>query len=407
MKKIKNAVRLLLAKYNYSKQLNKIKKYPTNKKIRVLFYVCENSKWCYQSLYDILEKSDFFEPLVCVSLLTNVHKGTDKTRNNLEENYQFFKSRGMRVEYGYKNHEYINLKTFEPDIVFYEQRWSLPKIHQPYWVSKYALTCYCTYGFDMIKNQLSYVQMFQGILWKLFAESELNVKYYDSFYKNASKNCVVTGWPKLDFYYENHNNSCSKWKEPEKFKIIYAPHHSIEPGSYLKFGTFLENGKFILEWAKSHPEITWVFKPHPRFKLAILSSGYMNEEEVEKYYQEWENIGICYSQGAYLDIFQSSDLMITDCASFLAEYLPTGKPLVRLVNKDAVPLNSLGEMVVSGYYKSYNNEDLLQILDKLVVEKDDYMKEERLAAKEKVFNTKNSAAESIYKYLLQCFNRTN
>ena len=141
IRKLVNKIEYKVVNANFSKKLKEIKS--LKRKIRVLFYVSENQKWAYQSLYEELEKDARFEPLVVVSLLTSVHKGYDKTRDNLEENLSFFKSRNINVEYGYKNGNYIDLKCFKPDIVFYEQSWDLPKINSPYNVSKYALTCHC------------------------------------------------------------------------------------------------------------------------------------------------------------------------------------------------------------------------------------------------------------------------
>lgn len=48
----------------------------------------------------------------------------------------------------------------------------------------------------------------------------------------------------------------------------------------------------MLDWAKCHPEFKWVFKPHPRLKNALIKNNIMSEEEVERYYSEWEKIGL-------------------------------------------------------------------------------------------------------------------
>jgi len=50
----------------------------------------------------------------------------------------------------------------------------------------------------------------------------------------------------------------------------------------------------------------------------------MTLNEVESYYAEWHNLsnGFVYDEGDYFNIFKSSDALITDCGSFLAEYLP-------------------------------------------------------------------------------------
>ena len=158
-------MRKFITNLKYNIKISELRKEVRIRKIRVLFYVTENQKWCYQSLYDLLAKSDIFEPFVVVSLLTSVHSGNDSTRNNIEENYEFFKSRGMNVKYGYKDGAYINLKIFSPDIIFYEQQWGLPRIHRPYKLSRQALTCYCPYGLSLFNHDEDYAENFNYYLY--------------------------------------------------------------------------------------------------------------------------------------------------------------------------------------------------------------------------------------------------
>ena len=63
--------------------------------------------------------------------------------------------------------------------------------------------------------------------------------------------------------------------------VIYSPHWSLG-NTPLKYATFDWNGRQILEFAKSHPEIKWVFKPYPILKGRIVEVGLMSEEEVGK-----------------------------------------------------------------------------------------------------------------------------
>ncbi len=383
---------------NYSKVLINLKKNALKRKIRVVFIVSENSKWGYQSLYELFEKSEKFEPIILISLLTSVHKGLDKTRNNSKENYEFFTSRGMNVEYLYKNEKYINLRKFKPDVVFYEQPWDLPEKYMPQNVSNYALTFLCPYSYAVLDDMyIVYNNKFHKYLYKYLIEHELNLKRYVAFDKDAEKVCYVTGYPKMDVYFDNYQGVSPVWRDPDKIKVIYAPHHSFD--KKLNLATFQQNYQYILDLAKSHPETTWIFKPHPRFKFAVMKVGIMSEKEIDEYIDEWAQIGVVYTQGDYMDILRSSDVMITDCASFLAEYLPTKKPLIRLINKDGISLNELGEKVSSEYYKSYNNETLGQIFNEVIINKNDYMKGKRLKLIDEVFDYNTTAAQKIFDYI--------
>ena len=159
--------------------------------------------------------------------------------------------------------------------------------------------------------------------------------------------------------------------------------------------TFRENGQLILNLAKNNPSTTWIFKPHPRLKFALLKNNIMSENEVEEYYREWEAIGNVYLQVDYLNIFKSSDLMITDCCSFLAEYLPSGKPLIRLVNKDSTALNLLGQEVVKGYYETSNNNELEETFKQIVLDKNDPKRDVRNDSQSFVIDFNQKSSEKI------------
>ncbi len=73
----------------------------------------------------------------------------------------------------------------------------------------------------------------------------------------------------------------------------------------------------------------------------------------------------------YRDIFKSSDVMITDCMSFLAEYFPSEHPLTRLVNLKSPIYNSLGDLILSPYYNVYDNEMLEKTFLDVVINKND------------------------------------
>ena len=76
----------------------------------------------------------------------------------------------------------------------------------------------------------------------------------------------------------------------------------------------------------------------------------MSEKEVEDYYANWQKIGNVIESGNYFELFAESDLMITDCGSFLVEYFLTQKPLIHLLRKDAREQSSLNERILKYYY---------------------------------------------------------
>ena len=202
------------------------------------------------------------------------------------------------------------------------------------------------------------------------------------------RNVSAVGHPKLDVYkdYQEENY--------EHKYVIYAPHHSFEPNS-LHYATFEWSGKFILEWAKAHPEFEWIFKPHPRFKEAAIKNNIMTKDEAEEYYSEWEKIGKSYFDGSYFDLFKSSKCLITDCGAFLLEYLPTKQPVIHMRNPLGTDYIESIKVAMNSYYDVWNPKELENSLNEILIEGRDNKKTDRLNAIKKLNLNEYNSTEKI------------
>lgn len=385
---------------NYASAIRRLRRKAGKDVIRVVFYTNEPQKWSYESLYRELEASPLFEPIIVVVPRYSVHLGKDHTRMSLEQQFDFYKERGYHVEYGYKNGNYLDIKMFEPDIFFYLQLAEIPGVDNPESVSEYALTCYCPYSFSLTDYPKEYLQRFHRLLFRYYVVHELTRERFEGYAKDNSKNCVAVGYPKLDVYFKDVRADADKyWRDPAKFRIIYAPHHSVEKRFF--FSTFPETHSLILDLArKTSDRTTWIFKPHPMLKVAVMHAGLMTEQELDEYYRSWAQIGQVYDQGDYFDVFRSSDLMITDCASFLAEYLPSGHPLIRLINPKSCPLDKLGSRFSDCYYNVHDKEELMKAFGELVIDGNDYLGAHRKELAGSLIDPQQTAAKKIVRDLM-------
>ena len=263
----------------------------------------------------------------------------------------------------------IPLSEFRPDVIFYSRPWGIPKAHNSMSVAKYALTCYVPYFISNSPAEIEAGSAFQNLLWKYYVLNEDLVKEYTPVMKNGGKNLKVTGYPLLDSYSTPDNY--------EKKYVIYAPHWTVA-GKFLRYATFEWNGDYILNYAKQHPELNWVFKPHPTLKGTLIETGTRTKERVEEYYNEWDKIGIKYEGADYLDLFKQSKVLITDCGSFLAEYMPTKNPVILLCAENAVPYNFLAQKVTKYYYKAHDLEELATLFENVIIKGEDVDKNKRL-----------------------------
>jgi CDP-glycerol glycerophosphotransferase (TagB/SpsB family) len=215
------------------------------------------------------------------------------------------------------------------------------------------------------------------------------------FEERGMFNVIATGNPQLDAYSEPVKNN--PWHYQEKIKIIYAPHHSLQKSRWT-YATFTWNGKQILQMAKDNRHTEWVFKPHPDFSITAIQEKIMTKSEIDEYFTEWAQLGQIYDKGDYIDLFRTSDLMITDCDGFLTEYLPTGNPVIYLISSNNLARSCVSQKSSRHYYKVHNLTELEQAFDMLVKERKDPLKAERQKdAEEIIYNS----ADKIYNELLK------
>ena len=246
-------------------------------------------------------------------------------------------------------------------------------------------------------SDFNYFSGFHGKMWKYFVETPFHKEEYEKEFN--AKNCIALGSIKLDNY--EIINKEKYQKDDNKKRIIYAPHHSFDSDTGHNCATFLENGDFILNLAKNHPETKWIIRPHPEFYDRLLKTNKKTKTQIDEYFLEWEKIGtISKPTDNYFEQFILSDCLITDSISFLAEYLPLDKPLLHLRNKNQKEkFNSLIEKIISSYYQIYSNNELEEIFNNVVLLNNDYLKDKRKENIKLLMIDNKTASYKIVQYL--------
>ena len=397
------------SKNNYLNVIQNLKK-DKNRKIRVAFICEENPKWGYQSIYDSMKNDDDFEVLPIINYPIITYRRQEFLQN---KNIEFFKLLGMDSIDGfdYEKNQYKYIRDFRPDIVFYQQPWYIKYFELPEFVSEYALTCIISYGFTSIDTKSwgsEDIRKNSGNMWRMFAESEYHNKFYQIAAQLKHKDILLTkGYPKLDFYKKPIEDRFEKmWKDEknkEKRRIIWAPHHSIEKYGF-EMSNFKEQYLYFLDLAKKHPEYSFVVKPHPSLRYKCITEKFLTAEEYDAYIDEWNSLdnASVYTDGNYFDIFKTSDVLVTDSSSFLAEYFYSGKPIIFFESKNRAGFNEFGLKLKHGFYNLEKTEDIEDLLYKILVEKTDNLKSVREKIIQKEFYCpQNGIGKGIVEYLKQ------
>ena len=406
-------LKTLKCAWRYRRLAKVARKKPKDEKIRVLFIVSEIAKWKEQSLYEAMEKSGDFHPIVGLSAwnkqfglgddeLDAVHRRAEAFFDRLGDRHV----RTVTCENGTR--VYHDLSEFKPDIVFYTEQWSpCPKQH-PYDVSRYALTCFLPYYVpDFGITQIDCHQQVERMSWTYFCLGNEWRKLYRRSLLLTCHCCkfVVSGHPALDKLNEQRN------RQPKENYVIYAPHfafpHPRQQDFYL-IGTFDWNGMEILRYAEAHPDIKWVFKPHPILRGILSEFGVMGKQEVDDYYARWERIGKACYDSDYQELFLESRAMITDSASFLPEYGSTGRPVIRLIcprNRHVPP--KAAKDVYDTYYQVHDLDEMHAAFRLVIEQGNDPKREERVNAIRSSGLADNNASQCIVEYLRKTFSKAD
>ncbi len=344
---------------------------PPEQKIRVVFIVHSIPMWdAIGDVYLAMRDDDRFEPLV-ISVNTNFHgsgtiAGEDGVHAGLCE-------MGIaHLRFNLPRTEVLDvLRSLRPDIIFRQQQWDGP---MPPGLQTMDLTfsriCVVPYGMGVLASRETsaandaydnnYDQAYHRQAWRVFCETEQTRTYYRSFDHSDPEKFILSGYPKLNRLLEAKGKG--EWPIPEpdgrSFRVIWAPHHSVA-NSGSRFGVFEKIYLQMLDWAKQNPEIQFVLKPHPSLSNSLRQTKAISPQEYERFKTAWDSLPNCCTRvGTYGELFEASDVMLTDGVSFLSEYHLFEKPLIFFDSQKHGAFNALGRLAERAAHKVHTFEEM-------------------------------------------------
>ena len=359
---------------------------PRLNKIKVLFFVYLPSVWDSQrSVYQAMKESESFDVYVLIAPMPDENKRLAYRENALE----FFKNEGIDFIVGcdLTTMVYVNIESLKMDVIFYQTPFYYGiKDWLPEYISQYSYLAYIPYGFyiaDIPKTQFN--QIIHNVAWRVFAETPLHKQLYAIHKLTSDDNVVVSGYPKLDIYNMPYDETKAElmWKHsrgssPLRKRILWTPHWIVDKSS--KYTLFTEYIDFFIEYLEKHSEsIELILKPHPLlFETLLIEKVYTKEalNRILERLQSLSNASI-YTGGNYFPLFFSSDAIINSSISYMAEYLPTKKPMLFMPNKNDLGTNAFGEQVRKQHYMGYSKQDIEDFITHVVIGNHDPMYKQR------------------------------
>ena len=397
------SAKVLVCRQRYRHVLRRLRrKVYESQKLKVIFLADDPAKWKYQSVYDLMARSDRYEPYVAIGLRKNhdYELSFAELSSLINDRRSFYERMGCRcvMACDVRHKTLIDMKTLGADIVFYQEPWMLFGSHTVMNVAKTALACYVPYSVEWeFDPKLHWLPNFHRLLFAAFVWNEEQAEQ-EKPKTPFSLSCFICAIGHTFF-----DDYCSKKRMRNGEYVIYAPHFSFPyngKANLETLGTFEWNGREMLEYAKVHKEIKWAWKPHPALRWQLESKGFMTHEEVDEYYAAWEEIAETKYDGDYMDLFEKSRAMITDCGSFLLEYAPTGMPIIRpLAANFSLTPSASAQKIFETYYTAHNWDELRTFLDGVIVRGDDFRRTSRLKVVKEMCLTEACASNKVIEFM--------
>ena len=380
--------------------------------LNVMFLCPDKDVFCLEKLFHLMEKSVEFKPVVGVFPYEHLDPNVKFDISKYGKVVQYLEQKNLKyvLLYDFEKKEYLSLKKFQPDIVFFNSTLGLKNMNRFMEQARNAITCFVPYGY-FLSNAQGYIfdTDFHFKMTYLFWESAVSLTLSEHYARNHGENSFFLGYPKLETFFDGHLPE-SVWKRQSsaKKKVIWAPHHSIENNpEHYGYSCFNELADVMLELAEKYQDkIQFAFRPHPLLRARLNADERWGEQKTTEYYEKWGRMeNTQFSDGEYIDLFLTSDAMIGDSISFMCEYSAIDKPYLYTVRDDTVSrkFNELGEVIFNHllYKAPPLSEKIESFLQDVVLNGNDPLAEKRREFTKNNLLPSNgkSASENIFDFL--------
>lgn len=198
-----------------------------------------------------------------------------------------------------------------------------------------------------------------------FVDSESTKKLYVENLHFPASAVQVSGYQN----YKNVREKMPKIKADSNYKetILWMPrwtlHFNARDG-HESGSTFLSYHYFFYNYAKKHPEIKLIIRPHTNLFKYAVQSGFMSQEDVDEIiarFKSLKNVSISDHKDMLLeDDVLASNIVISDGTSALGEVIVARKPVIYLSNgwDNEFNSNELGKELKQNIYLAHDPEQI-------------------------------------------------
>lgn len=383
-----------------------------NDKIRVVFVFQEASYWpSLKTLYDSLKKDEKFEVFVLAIPVLTI---PDLQQLEIKpQNIQFLEDNNIEyIDARCANGELFDLYVLKPDYVFTQIHFDIQRVmeYKASVMRLYTKVCLIPHAF-LLSSSDNKELYYQADYFRIFVPNEYHAEQLSSII-HRTDNIEITGYPRFDLYAEKLEDS-PLWKiskrENHKIKrIIWSPHWWAYGHNKSLADGVLNLWEYFYNYAKTHNNIELVVKPHPNLFNGLTRSKYISQTKADSMISTINDLpnASVYTGGNYIDLFKTADLIVNNSISFLAEWLPSEKPMVFFDTERKFELNEMADRILNVYYHASSIVELNKIIEDILDKQNDELKMQRLTLIEKLDLKPANAAEKIKQSLIEHVNES-
>ena len=391
----------------YRKRLREIR---GRNRINVVFLAVNLAMWKYQSLYDRFSKDKRFNLTVILAPIYSFSE--EQKEQSMRDLARFFD--GRNIPY-FDSRKIDDIgpwfrETVQPDLIFYPQPYEWLFLNElDYSYNQDCLIAYVPYGALTLKETWIYNTRFAYNAWRLYYQSRYNKRIARELSSNRGLNVRTTGYILMDDFTQSAAQDVWKHQEKVKKKVIWAPHFSgMRQPNWLNRGAFKWLCDAMQTLATQYKDtIQFAFKPHPKLLSELYDNPDWGKEKADAYYAWWaEGENTQLETGQFVSLFKTSDAMIHDCNSFIADYLLTGKPVMFTADnleETAAQLDRFGKSALYSHYLGKDVNEVVAFIEDVVLGGNDTKAAERQNAYRKYLLPPDgtTVAENIYNDILK------
>lgn len=301
----------------------------------------------------------------------------------------------MIDSYDEKTDTWLDIEELHPEYVFYMRPYDSfrHELHRISRVSQFAKVCYMPYGILLFRGKVEktvYPEEFCSKLDFFF----LSDRFEEVSVQRALEKTPHLMLPRVEYLgyagLDRFKRKLAK-REHKQFTMCWLPRWN----TYENNSHFFEYKDVLLNDAKLNENSYLIMRPHPGCFSFFVKNNLMTQEEIEQLRERYIHSGCAEidESDSYERAFDISDVLIADETSLIAEYYPTGKPIVFC--RKETHFSVLMEKLSEGLYMADNEKELLQLLA-MLRNGSDPLKEKREELIQKyLLNYEETAAKNI------------